>query len=67
MSWENIIKFDRNPYFDGESYVEQIKQIKKQIDEVIKLLKHQVGKHPDDRDFRITTVIDMLEKIDTEV
>ena len=67
MSWQNIIKFDRNPYFDGESYVEQIKQIKEQIDEIIKLLEPQLARHPDDRDLRLTTVVDMLKEINTEV
>ena len=67
MSWEDIVKFERNPYSDGKSYVKQIKQIKEQIDEVIKFLKHQVGKHPDDRDLRLTTVVDMLKEINTEV
>lgn len=67
MSWEDIVKFERNPYSDGKSYVKQIEQIAEDIEKVIKFLKHQVGKNPDDRDLRITTVIDMLEEINTRV
>ena len=35
MSWQNIIKFDRNPYFDGESYMEQVEDIAKDIKKVM--------------------------------
>ena len=63
MSWEDIVKFERNPYFDGKSYLKQIEQIAEDIEKVIKFLR----KHPDSRNLRVTTVIDMLEEINTRV
>ena len=59
MSWQNIIKFERNPYFDGESYLKQIEQIAEDIEKVIELLR----RHPDSS----PTAIEMLEKINTRV
>ena len=59
ISWKDIIKFERNPYSDGKSYVRQIERIAEDIEKVIELLR----RHPDSS----PTAIDMLEKIDTKV
>ena len=39
MSWENIIKFERDPYFYGESYMEQVEEIGEDIKKVIEYLE----------------------------
>jgi len=66
MSWEDIVKFERNFVLDGESYVEQIKKIKEDIEKVISYLDLTTF-FGGNKDGDIQTAIKMLNEIDTEV
>ena len=67
MSWQNIIKLDRNPYFDGESYMEQVEDIAKDIEKVIEHLQSTRISMSSKDSVNIQTAIKMLEEINTEV
>ena len=67
MSWQNIIKLDRNPYFDGESYMKQVENIAKDIEKVIEYLQSTRISMPSKDSVNIQTAIKMLEEINTEV
>ena len=67
MSWEDIIKFERNPYFDGESYMEQVEDIAKDIEKVIEYLQSTRISMSSKDSVNIQTAIKMLEEINTEV
>ena len=65
MSWQNIIKFDRNPYFDGESYMEQVEEIGEDIKKVIEYLESTRISMPRKDTVKIQTAIKMLKEINT--
>ena len=65
MSWENIVKFERNPYSDGKSYVRQIERIAEDIEKVIEYLNLATFFPMEEKD--IETAIKMLKDINTEV
>ena len=67
MSWEDIIKLDRNPYFDGESYMKQVKNITKDIEKVIEYLQSTRISMSSKDSVNIQTAIKMLNEINTEV
>ena len=67
MSWQNIIKLDRNPYFDGESYMKQVENIAKDIEKVIEYLQSTRISMSSKDSVNIQTAIKMLEEINTEV
>ena len=67
MSWEDIIKLDRNPYFDGESYMKQVKNIAKDIEKVIEYLQSTRISMSSKDSVNIQTAIKMLNEINTEV
>ena len=66
MSWENIIKFERDPYFYGESYMEQVEEIGEDIKKVIEYLESIRISMPSKNSVKIQTAIKMLEDIYTE-
>jgi hypothetical protein len=65
MSWEDIVKFERNPYFDGESYMEQVENIAKDIEKVIEKLR-EINVSLENIQY-IEEAIKMLEEINTRV
>lgn len=65
MSWEDIIKLERNPYFDGESYMEQVENIAKDIEKVIEYLQSTRISMSSKDSVNIQTAIKMLENIYT--
>ena len=65
MSWQNIIKFDRNPYFDGESYMEQVEEIGEDIKKVIEYLESTRISMPRKDTVKIQIAIKMLKEINT--
>ena len=65
MSWEDIIKFERDPYFYGESYMEQVEEIGEDIKEVIEYLQSIRISMPSKDSVKIQTAIKMLEDIYT--
>tara|TARA_R100000329_G_scaffold29585_1_gene27189 strand:+ start:9837 stop:10049 length:213 start_codon:yes stop_codon:yes gene_type:complete len=65
MSWENIIKFERDPYFYGESYMEQVEEIGEDIKKVIEYLESIRISMPSKNSVKIQTAIKMLEDIYT--
>ena len=65
MSWQHIIKFERNPYFYGESYMEQVEEIGEDIKKVIEYLESiRISMRSKDS-VKIQTAIKMLEDIYT--
>ena len=65
MSWQHIIKFERNPYFYGESYMEQVEEIGEEIKKVIEYLESiRISMRSKDS-VKIQTAIKMLEDIYT--
>jgi len=67
MSWEDIIKLDRNPYFDGESYMKQVEEIGEDIKKVIEYLESTRISMSSKDSVNIQTAIKMLNEINTEV
>ncbi len=79
MSWEDIVKFERNPYSDGKSYVKQIEQIEEDIKKVIEYLESEpetvqlhsltpfYAQGEYDLDNQIQLAIEMLKEINTKV
>ena len=67
MKWKDIIKFERDPYFDGESYMEQVEDIAKDIEKVIEHLQSTRISMSSKDSVNIQTAIKMLEEINTEV
>ena len=65
MKWKDIIKFERDPYFDGESYMEQVEDIAKDIEKVIEYLNLATFFPMEEKD--VETAIKMLKDINTEV
>ncbi len=65
MSWEDIVKFERNPYSDRKSYVRQIEKIAEDIEKIIKVLENErryIYKDIVDVDYAIK----LLKEINTE-
>ena len=67
MSWKDIIKFERDPYFYGESYMEQVEDIAKDIKKVIEYLQSTRISMSSKDSVNIQTAIKMLNEINTEV
>ena len=65
MKWKDIIKFERNPYSDGKSYMKQVEQIAEDIEKVIEYLD-TINVSLENIQY-IEEAIKMLEEINTEV
>jgi hypothetical protein len=67
IKWEDIVKLERNPYFDGESYMKQVENIAKDIKKVIEYLESKRISMSSKDTVNIQTAIKMLNEINTEV
>jgi len=67
MSWEDVIKFEGDPYSYGEDYMKQVEEIGKDIEKVIEYLESTRISMPRKDTVKIQTAIKMLKDIDTEV
>ena len=67
VGWQDIIKFERDPYFYGESYMEQVEEIGEEIKKVIEYLESTRISMSRKDTVKIQTAIKMLKDIYTGV